>query len=304
MSSSARYRLEYWVARAFAALIRLLPLRVGWLVGAALGQLAFSVLRIRRRVTLNNLRHALSGSHDKREIVKIGARCYRNLGRGLVEFCRFPTLDRKNLGEMLQIEGMEHVQQALDRGSGAIILSGHFGAWEFLGPAFALNGYPVDGLVRSQRNPLADELMFHHRSGMGVGIIRARRTLRGVLRSLRNNRLVIILGDQDGGRDGIFVPFMGRPASTARGVARFAIGAGTSVLMCFVIRQQDGRHRLVIDPPMEIPHTGDRGADLLAILQTYTWRLESYVKTYPDQWFWPHRRWKTRPPSETLSSAG
>ncbi|MCK4271345.1 lysophospholipid acyltransferase family protein [bacterium] len=304
MSSSARYRLEYWVARAFAALIRLLPLRVGWLVGAALGQLVFSVLRIRRQVTLNNLRHAFSGSHDKREIVKIGARCYRNLGRGLVEFCRFPMLNRENLGQMLEIEGLEHCHHALVRGKGIIILSAHFGSWEFLGPAFTLNGFPVDMFARTQRNPLADELLSRQRRGLGAEIIRTSRTPRGVVRSLRHNRLVVILTDQDGGRDGVFVPFMGRLASTSRGAARFAMETGAAILICFVIRQPRGPNRLVIDPPMEIPRTGDREADLLAILQIYTRRLESYVKTYPDQWFWPHRRWKTRPPSETLSSTG
>jgi KDO2-lipid IV(A) lauroyltransferase len=298
MSQKTRYQLEYWFARAFSMVARGLPLSLGQFLGASLGQVAFSMVRIRRRVTLENLQQAFSGSREKKELRKIAARCYRNLGRGVVEFCRFPTLTADNLCQILEIEGLEHCQRAMASGRGVIILSGHFGAWELLGPAFALNGYPVDLLVRAQRNPLADELMSGHRSRVGAGIIRVSRTPRGVIRSLRQNHVLVMLADQDGGRDGIFVPFLGRLASTPRGVARFAEETGAPILMSFVVRQGDRRHRLIIEPPMEIAHTGDRESYLFKILQAYTQRLESYVRTYPDQWFWPHRRWKTRPPSE------
>ena len=172
---------------------------------------------------MENLQRAFSESRSHGELTKIGAKCYRNLGRGLVEFCRFPTLTRQNLGGILEIEGLEHCTRGLAQGKGVIILSGHFGAWELLSPAFGLNGYPIEALVRSQRNPLADQLVSRHRRQVGIQIHRVGHTPRGVVRSLRQNRLVIILADQDGGRDGIFIPFLGRLASTARGAARFAM---------------------------------------------------------------------------------
>jgi KDO2-lipid IV(A) lauroyltransferase len=302
MSSDVRHRLEYWGALIFASLARLLPLPLAQLVGAIFGQLAFSVVRIRRRVTLENLHHAFSDSLGRRDLIRIGARCYRNLGRGMMEFCRFPVLTHRSLGQLLEIQGLERCRQALAGGRGVIILSGHFGAWELLGPAFALNGFPVDLLVRSQRNPLADQLMSRHRRRVGAEILRVSRTPRGVVRSLRHNRIMVMLADQDGGRDGIFVSFLGRLASTPRGVARFAMETGAPILMSFLIRQRGGRHRMVIDAPLEISPSGDREADLFQILQIYTQRLESYVRAYPDQWFWPHRRWKTRPPSPVISS--
>ena len=298
MSFPIRHRLEYWSARVLAALVRLLPLRLGWALGAILGQLAFSIVRVRRRVTMENLHHAFSESRSHRELTKIGARCYRNLGRGLVEFCRFPSLTRRNLSRILEIEGLEHCTRGLAQGKGVIILSGHFGAWELLSPAFGLNGYPIDALVRSQRNPLADQLVSRHRRQVGIEIHRVGSTPRGVVRSLRRNHLVIILADQDSGRDGLFIPFLGRLASTAQGPARFAMETGAAVLMSFMVRQPGNRHRLIIHPPMEIPRSGNREEDLFEILQTYTRRLETYVRTYPEQWFWPHRRWKSRPPAD------
>jgi len=167
-----------------------------------------------------------------------------------------------------------------------------------LDPAFALNGFAVDLFARTQKNPLFDQLMSRHRRWVGAEIIRTSRNPRGVVRSLRQNRLLVILADQDGGRDGIFIPFMGRDASTPRGVARFAQETDAPVMMGFVVRVAPGRYRLSIDPPMKIPDSGDREADLLQILETYTRHLESYVREHPEQWFWPHRRWKTRPPLE------
>ncbi|KPL16412.1 MAG: hypothetical protein AMJ92_12865 [candidate division Zixibacteria bacterium SM23_81] len=301
MSPDVRYRLEYWGALTFASLSRLLPMPLAQFVGAILGQLAFSVVRIRRQVTLENLHQAFADSLVRRDLIKIGARCYRNLGRGMMEFCRFPWLTQKRLGKLLDIQGLEHCRHALAEGKGVIILSGHFGAWELLGPVFALNGFPVDLLVRPQRNPLADELMSRHRRQVGAEILRVSRMPRGVIRSLHRNHVMVILADQDGGRDGIFVPFLGRLASTPRGVARFALETGAPILMSFLIRQPGGRHRMVIDSPLRFSPSGDREADLFQILQIYTQRLESYVRAYPDQWFWPHRRWKTRPPSAIVS---
>ncbi|KPL18501.1 MAG: hypothetical protein AMJ92_07810 [candidate division Zixibacteria bacterium SM23_81] len=279
MSFPIRHRLEYWSARVLAALVRLLPLRLGWALGAILGQLAFSIVRVRRRVTMENLHHAFSESRSHRELTKIGARCYRNLGRGLVEFCRFPSLTRRNLSRILEIEGLEHCTRGLAQGKGVIILSGHFGAWELLSPAFGL-------------------LVSRHRRQVGIAIHRIGHTPWGVVRSLRRNRLVIILADQDGGRDGIFIPFLGRLASTARGAARFAMETGATVLMSFVVRQPGNRHRLIIHPAMEIPRSCNREEDLFEILKTYTQCLETYVRIYPEQWFWPHRRWKSRPPAD------
>lgn len=302
MSSRIRYRLEYWGARVFASLARIFPLRVGWFMGALLGQLAFSVIRIRRGVTLENLSRAFGDHLGEKELAKIGAKCYRNFGRSIVEFCRFPKLTRKNLGRMLEIQGLEHCHRAQAQGKGIIILSGHLGAWEYLSPAFVLNGFAVDLFVRSLKNPLADELLFRQRRWVGAEIIRTSRTPKGVLRSLRQNRLMVMLADQDGGRDGVFIPFMDHLASTPSGVARFALQTGAPILMGFVVRQPHAPHRLIIDSPMEMPHSGDQETDVRQILETYTRRLESYLRAYPDQWFWPHRRWKTRPPNE-ISSA-
>ena len=299
MKHSLGYRLEYWLARILSGLMRRIPLGPARRLGAGLGQIAFSVARLRRRVTLENIQQAFPELTDRRARIRLGARCYRHLGRGLAEFCHFPRLNRERLSGLLEIRGLENLQQALGTGHGAILLSGHFGAWELLGPAFALNGFAVDLFVRSQKNPLFDELMNRHRSWVGADLIESKGTPRAILRSLRQNRLLVMLADQDGGRDGIFIPFLGRPASTAPGVARIALRTGAPILMGFVVRRPDDRHLLVIEPPMRIPGSGDTREALRQILQTYTENLETHIRAHPHQWFWPHRRWKTRPQEES-----
>jgi KDO2-lipid IV(A) lauroyltransferase len=298
MTHALRYRLEYWLALGLSGSIRLLPPGLGRWCGAALGQAAFSIARLRRRVTLENLRTAFPELTGRRELVRLGARCYRHLGKNMVEICYFPRLNRERLARVVEIRGLEHLHEALAAGHGAILLSGHFGAWDWIGPALALNGFAIDLFARSQKNPFFDDLLVRHRTWLGANIILTSGTPRAILRSLRQNRLLAILADQDGGRKGIFIPFMGRPASTAPGVARIAIHTGAPILLGFMVRLPDDRHRLVIEPPLQVDRSGDTEEVLRQILETYTRRLEEQIRAHPHQWFWPHRRWKTRPPDE------
>jgi KDO2-lipid IV(A) lauroyltransferase len=296
MKHPIRYRLEYWLALAISEIMRRIPLRLGRWCGVALGQAAFSILRLRRRVTLENLRAAFPELASG-QLVRLGARCYRHMGKGLAEFCHFPGLNQKRLAEAVEIRGLEHLREALGEGRGAILLSGHFGAWDWIGPAFALSGFAVDLFARSQKNPLFDDLVIRYRSWLGANIILTSGTPRAMLRSLRQNRLLVMLADQDGGRNGIFIPFMGRPASTAPGVARIALHTGSPILIGFIIRQPDDRHLFVIEPPMQVNRGGDPEQDVRRILEAYNRKLEEQIRAHPHQWFWPHRRWKTRPPA-------
>jgi len=298
MKHPVRYRLEYFLALGLSGLVRCLPPGLGQWCGAALGQVTFSILRLRRRVTLENLKAAFPELTGRRELVRLGARCYRHLGKNVVEVCRFPKLNRERLAEVVEIRGLEHLRKALGEGRGAILLSGHFGAWDWIGAALALNGFAVDLFARSQKNPFFDDLLIRHRSWLGANILLTSGTPRAILRSLRQNRLLAILADQDGGRKGIFIPFMGRPASTAPGVARIALRTGSPILMGFFVRQPDDRHLFVIEPPMRVDRSGDTEEVVRRILEVYTRKLEEQIRAHPHQWFWPHRRWKTQPPQE------
>ena len=287
-----KHRLEYFSVVALIFVLNLIPYRLALLVGDIIGFLGFSVLRIRRKVTLDNLKKSFKDQFSDRDYMRIGARSYRYIARGMIEYGLFPTLKKKNLQKFLTIQGLENLQKISGGGRGGVLVTGHFGSWELMGAFVAAHGWPIDYLVGEQHNILVNRLMNNHRRLFGVGLIEMGVAARGVIRAVRSGRMVCMLSDQDAGSDGVIVEFLGRPASTPRGPAAFALKTGAPLACSFIIRE-GSKQRIVIEPPLDFTPTGSKDADIKQLTQAYTSLLEKYVREYPDHWFWPHRRWKS-----------
>jgi len=299
---SVSHRIEYGAVKFVAALARGLPLEWGLAYGAFLGRLVFDAFRVRRKVTLENLRNALGEGTTEVERVRIGRGAYMNFGRFMIEYARFPLLTSENVGSLLTFRGLEHLDGALERGKGVLIIPGHFGNWELLGVSFQLIGYKMNFLVGEQHNRAVDDLMNDLRAGTGVGIIPKGYSMRGVIQALRRNELVAFLADQDARRHGVFVDFFGRPTSTPKGPAAFALKTGALIIPTFIIRKDAGKHEVVLEEPIEAVPSDDPEEDVRRYTQAHASVLETYIRDYPDHWFWPHKRWKTRPPGEPKSA--
>ena len=185
-------------------------------------------------------------------------------------------------------------------GRGAIFMSGHFGNFEF-GAAWLARRMPVDLVVRPLSNPRVDAWLTARRRAAGFGLIRADAGVRAVFSALRDGHAVAMLADQDARRHGVFVPFLGRPASTPVGPARVSLRTGAPIVMGFVTRRADGRHELSIEPP--IVEGGEDDAAALRLTARHTAILEAWVRKRPEAWFWLHRRWKTAPPAGSGAAA-
>ncbi|NIM19516.1 MAG: hypothetical protein GTO51_03945 [Candidatus Latescibacteria bacterium] len=293
MDKRIRHALENVGVRFLIGCASLLPQRLLYPYGAALGWLAFSVFRIRRSVSLDNIRRALEV--DDQEALNIGRNAYMNLGRSVVEFAAFKRFSKESLFHMVSIEGAEYFDEALQAGRGAVLFTGHFGSWELLAARVAQSGYPFHVLVGEQSNKRVDELINNLRRFQNIQVISYKAGLRHALRVLSKNAFVAILADQDARRGGIFVDFLGQPASTFRGPARLAIQRSCPVISGFIVRQGDGRHAAVILKPIWPDNSLQDEEALRDLTQRYTAQLESFVRKYPDQYFWAHRRWKTQP---------
>lgn len=286
--------VELAALRILFGLFRFTPRAFAYACGDRIGDGLLNVLRLRRAVTIENL-HLAFPEKSEEEIVRIARACYRNFVRTVVEFARLPRMSPKERLDGLDISGREHLDSVIAMKRGGILLSGHFGNWEWLGSLFPLIGQPTFFVVAEQHNRLVGEYMDRCRESLGVGILSAETDLRGILQALRGGALVAILGDQDAGRDGIFVDFLGRPASTAVGPVRLARRFGVPILQGFGIRLPDGSCRLDLTPPILVPDDGDEDDVIRTYTEIWSRRLEDYVRRYPDHWFWMHRRWKTRP---------
>jgi len=289
---SAADAFETLLARALIAGVRAVPWRASLGIGARLGDAA-AMLGIRRRVGEENLARAFP-ERSASERARILREHYRELGRVAAEYPRLAELARAPDGRVVaEVRGGEHLERALEGGRGAILLSGHFGNFELLGARLARMN-PVDFVVRAMANPGVEALLARQRAAAGVGLIPVERGARRALEALRANRWVALLMDQDAGRDGVFVPFLGRPASTVAGPARLALATRAPIVAGFVHRLADGRHVLEIDPPPELEDARAPGA-VERLTACLAGRLERRVRERPEHWLWLHRRWKTRP---------
>jgi KDO2-lipid IV(A) lauroyltransferase len=288
-----KHKFEYGITCLSGVFLRILPYRLALSFGSFLGFLAFDVFRVRRKVTLINLKNSLGDQKKVKELKKIGRRAYENIGKSMVEYSLFPSLDKKKISKLVEFEGVENFDEALKRGRGAIVVAGHFGSWELMGAATCQRGYPVDFLVGEQHNILVDNLMNDYRKSMGIGIIKMGTAAKGVIKALKNNRFVAMLSDQDAGNDGTIVNFFNRPASTPKGPAAFALKMNAPIILGFIIRGNKKKQKIIIEKPIFIEKSDNKEDDIQKLTQAYTSVLEHYIRQYPDHWFWPHRRWKS-----------
>jgi KDO2-lipid IV(A) lauroyltransferase len=299
MRGAVKELTEYGLGLVLIKIFGVLPRSIAYRAGAGLAWLGFHLARRQKRAGLQNLRMALPELSEA-EHQKILRGCFQNLGRLLVEFTHFPDLSKSNISDFVIHDGLENYLEGMSRGRGLIFMTAHFGAWELSSFAHALYGYPLKFIVRPIDNPRVENLISSYRTRSGNVPVQRRSAARDILKALRQNEAVGILFDQNTTRsEGVFAKFFGIPAATTPAIALFALRTGAAVVPGFLIWDTALRkHRLRLDPPVELINTGDLDRDVLENTKHLNEILEGYVRKYPDQWLWIHRRWKTRPEGE------
>ena len=294
----SRHRVEFLAARSILGFLGWLPQGLARCVCVLLAALSYAFWPRLRRVGMFNLRIAFPEWTDKRRRKVLFAE-FRNLGRMLADFAHFPNLDRENIEHLIIYDGFENYDEARKKGSGIIFLTAHFGNWELGSFAHGVYGYPCNFVVREMDNPLMDELINRYRCASGGQAIEKREFARKTLRAFERNEAVGILMDQNMlSGEGIFVDFFGLPACTTTGPARVARRTGAPVILGLVIWDPKlKKYRLRFDRIDWIKNP-DPEKEIELNTANFTKRIEDYIRRYPDQWLWVHRRWKTRPPGE------
>ncbi len=297
--SPIRSFFEFFPIRCIAFLVGLLPRPIARRLCAAFGTLVFHLHSRLRHVGLTNLALALPelGAAEHQRILR---RFYLHLGWHFAEFCRMSRYTPQNCASHIRYEGLEHFEQAHALGKGVLILTGHLGAWELSSFFHSLMGHPMGLVARPMDNPLLDAFVRSIRCRQGNWIIPRNEFARGLLEAMHCGRTVGILMDTNmTPPEGIFVPFFGISACTASGLARIALRTGAAIVPGFLLWEpSESRYVLHFAPPIQPLLTGDRAQDMEALTARCTSVLESWIRRYPDQWLWIHRRWKTRPAGE------
>jgi len=296
---SVRETAEFAVVWIFVYGIRLLPRGLARAIGAVIGAIAYRVLGRLRRVGLRNLEMAFPEMTAKERQAILRSE-YRNLGLLMAEFCKMPDYTAATASRFIRYEGLENYLQARERGKGVLVLTGHLGAWELSSFYHSLMGMPMGMVIRRLDNPLVDEFVNRIRCLRGNRVIHKDDFARGLIASMRAGETVGILMDTNmTPPQGVFVPFFGVQACTASGMARIAAKTGAVVVPGFLLwEESERRYVLHFGVELEVVHTGDAEQDALINTATFTAAIEGYVRRYPEQWLWVHRRWKTRPAGE------
>jgi Kdo2-lipid IVA lauroyltransferase/acyltransferase len=277
-----------------------------WLA-AALGALGFA-LGIRRRVVLQNLALAFPEKPES-ERRAIARATYLQFARVIVEFLLLPRLSPDEVRQIMVFEGWENFEAGKVRGKGVIACTAHYGNFEVLAAANTIAGTPITMVSRAMGRSRFNDLWRKTRAKAGVEdlVVGRGNVIRGAIRALENGRVLGYVIDQnEPSHHAVFPTFFGVPAATSPTPAVLARRTGAAVVFTVAIPLPDGRHRVLIEGPLDVPDTGDKAADDLVFMQALNDRLERRVREHPHCWYWFHRRWKRRgdaPASTAITTA-
>ncbi|MFI5216314.1 MAG: lysophospholipid acyltransferase family protein [Candidatus Limnocylindria bacterium] len=291
-----RWRAEAGLAQLLISGLSRLPERAALAAGALGGRAALRLSRRHRERARTNVRIVYPGWSDERIDALLRA-SFAEMGRIVVEWARHPRLSPEQILERVDFHGLEHVEKALQRGRGAILVTAHYGHWELIPSAFRfrLPHVEMTPTGRTLGNPFV-QAMVASRRNLGGGFVLERDT-REIIRALRRNAAVGILVDlrRSRKRGGVLVPFLGSRAWTPHGPATIARRTGAAVIPAFTRRIEGVRHRIEFLPELAQP----RGPDLIADTETATAELNDalarFILAEPSSWLWVHRRWRGSP---------
>jgi KDO2-lipid IV(A) lauroyltransferase len=283
--------LEYLMALAVVQSLAILPRSAAEKLARLYTRILDLAIPRLRRSAMRNLALAFP-EHSAQTREAIADEVFRNIARVLVALAKFPQLTKTNIHDWIRYEGYEHFERALELGKGVLFATAHLGNWELSAFSHALMSRPMRIVVRPLDNPRIDALVSRRRSASGNHLIGKKDSARSILQALKANEAVGILVDQNAGlSDGVFIDFFGVRACAGAGFAKIGAHAGATVIPGFALwSERERKYILRFYPPL--PITGDVVQDTQALHA----QLESVVREYPGQWLWLHRRWKTRPP--------
>lgn len=289
------------LTRAAAALVPRLSFPLASGLGRALGSIAWAVDARHRDVALRNLEQAFP-ELPRSEHARLALQAFRQTGRTAMEMLWSAALDDRTLPRVARFEGMEHLDEALAAGRGAIITTAHFGNWELMGVALAHVGVPMNVIARRMDDAGVEAVLHRLRTRTGARVIHKDEAVRSALRALRDGQVVGVLIDQNTvAEQASFVPFFGLPAATTRISAQLHLRTGAPIIMLFCVPEGE-RYRFVIEPledgaglgEAQDADTAEREVERLTAAATR--QIERHIRACPEAWLWIHDRWRTRPP--------
>jgi len=289
-----------WLSKAVGGAIVWLLRRLSWENADRLGSLIgwiLATLRVRRDIALVNLDVAYGERKTRAEKLAIYRASMLGLGRHLLNYARTPLMDAEFFRTRFEIEDEERLREVMARGKGLLVVGGHLGEWEIAAARVGMLGYPASMIAKRIRSPVIEKFLIDARLAINLGTMFASGSMDQILDALRRGEMITMAVDQNmRASRGVFVDWMGRPASTVRSTAYVVRETGASVLTGVAYRVAPGRFKLVVgeEVPWE-PHPQDAEEELLINTRHHAKAVERLIYAYPETWLWVHRRYKVQP---------
>lgn len=274
-------------------LVAALPLPMLHGLGRFVGFVFGGVLRHHRDDAFLNLERSMPELSPK-ECKRIVNSMYRLQGVNAMEMVWYSARGLESVGEAVEIDGLEYMEEAMARGKGVLALTAHIGSFYLMPMATAAAGYKLSVIIKRIRNTVINDVVEKLRDHEGLTFFSsAGSPYRNCLKALRRSEVVGMIIDQNMTRDsGIFVDFFGRPACTSPALAFMAAQSKAPIVPVFIYRKPDGGFRFKVHPLIEPPQ--DRSDESVhAATEEYNKVIEDAIRVAPEQWIWMHRRWKT-----------
>lgn len=282
--------LWYFIYRLGQFLACALPRSAGYRLADFASDIQCRISNKDRTIVANNLdaiglNNLLPTSHYVREV-------FRNFGRYLVDFFRAQAITKEELIEIAEIEGLSHIDEALKKGKGVIIISAHIGNWELGGLAMAAMGYPISAVVLNHKNRLVNNIFIKIRKRWGIDVIPLGSAVKKSYESLNSNKMLAILGDRDFSNNGIRMTFLGKESMVPKGPAVLSLRTGAPIVPCFVLMRPGGGYTLKFENRLMLEKLShDLDSNIRLLTQKYVYVIEDYIRRYPTQWLMFRKFW-------------
>ncbi|MBN1352941.1 lysophospholipid acyltransferase family protein [candidate division KSB1 bacterium] len=285
----------YILVKGFFNLLRILPRSFCFFLLTRISLLCFYVIPDARKKTIRNLTRVFGSEKNAAEIWKMAKSVFRDLGRNAVDMFRLKQVVGKDPDRYVTCHGWENLDNALAKGKGVVVITGHLGCWELMAGYVSSKGYAVSVVGTPLYDPRLDKMLVDNRTSVGLKNIIRSTGAREILRTLRNGEIVGILIDQDTRVDGVFVDFLGKPAFTPVGPVVLALKTGAAIVPMAIHIDERNRHIIEMEPEIDLQTTDDKENDRLLITLKCSKAIEKLLLKNVTQWVWMHERWKTQP---------
>lgn len=284
-------KIEYLLLKFLSFLISKLSIKTSQKLARVLAFIFYYLIPLRKKVVIKNLRIAFPDKSEK-ELKKFVRKAYENLFLVLVEILLLPYLSEDKIYEMVEIENIKLIEEALSREKGLIFVSAHFGNWEILALAAALKlKKPFMIVTKPLRNNLVDQYINNWRCKYGNSIIPLNKSIKNIFKALIDKKIIALLADQRASTNSLQLKFFDKLTHVYEGPATLSVKTGAPLILGMAIREDFLKYKVELTP-IPIPEDKNDNEKIISMTENYITLLEIYIRKYPDHWLWFHNRWR------------